>query len=104
MTGDAEFADEESIEWRVECRGHLGGDRNAATRQSEHNDVGSVLVVAQARRELLASVGAIAEWDRHRTLRDSAAAVNDADARTAWRRDCIWQKATQIWGQRGAKG
>jgi hypothetical protein len=32
MARDAEFADEEGIKGRVECRGHLGGDRNAAAR------------------------------------------------------------------------
>jgi hypothetical protein len=38
---------------------------------------------------LLTSIGAIAKWDRHRTLRESATAVDDADARTARRRVCI---------------
>ena len=46
MAGDAELADEEGIEGRVECRGDLGGDRNAATRKPEHDDVGTILVVA----------------------------------------------------------
>jgi hypothetical protein len=55
-------------------------------------------------RELLAGVGSVAEWDRHRTLRESAAAVDDADARTAWRRACISQKALQIRGQGEGSG
>ena len=46
MTGDAELADEEGIEGRVECRGDFGGDRNAATRKPQHDDVGTILVLA----------------------------------------------------------
>jgi hypothetical protein len=46
MTGDAEFADEEGIEGRVKCRGDLGGNRDPTTGKSEHDDVGTILVLA----------------------------------------------------------
>src|SRR5918998_498690 len=99
MTGNAELANEEGIEGRVECRGYFGGDWDAATRKSQHDDVGTISILAQVGRELLAGVGTAAKWDRHRTLRRCAAAVDDADARTAWRRVCISQRALQVRGQ-----
>src|SRR5688500_12048210 len=99
MTGNAELANEEGIEGRVECRGNLGGDGNAAARKSEHDDVGTISILAQVGRELLAGVDTATERDRHRTLREGAAAVDDADARTAWRRVCISQRAMQVRGQ-----
>ena len=43
VAGDAELADEEGIKGCVEGRGDLGGDRNAATRKPEHDDVANDL-------------------------------------------------------------
>ena len=43
----AELADEEGIQGRVECRGDLGGDRNAATRKSQDDDVGTIPILAR---------------------------------------------------------
>src|SRR5687768_16757909 len=99
MTGNAELSNEEGIEGRVECSGNFGRDGNAAARKSQHDDVGTISILAQVGRELLAGVGTAAEWDRHRPLREGAAAVDDADARTAWRRVCISQRAMQVRGQ-----
>jgi hypothetical protein len=42
VAGDAELADEKGIERCVEGGGNLGSDRNAATRKSEHDDVGTI--------------------------------------------------------------
>jgi hypothetical protein len=46
MAGDAELADEKGIEGCVEGRSNLGGDRDAASRKSKHDDVGTILVLA----------------------------------------------------------
>jgi hypothetical protein len=96
MSGHAELTDEKGIEGRIECGGHLRGNRNTATRKSQDDDVGTIPILAQVGCELLTGVGTIAERDRHRTLRESAAAVDDADARTAWRRDCIVENACRF--------
>jgi hypothetical protein len=104
MAGDTELADEEGIEGRVECRGNLSGDGNAATGKPQNDDVGTTPKFAQVGRKLLAGVGPVAEWDRHRTLRESAAAVDDADARTARRRVCISPRVLQIRGQGDGAG
>jgi hypothetical protein len=46
VAGNAKFADEEGIEGSVEGSGNFGCDRNAATRKSEDDDVGAILVLA----------------------------------------------------------
>ena len=55
MIGGAQLSDQEDVKWRVERPGDLEGDGNAATRESEHEDIVSLRVLRQEQREVLPS-------------------------------------------------
>ena len=61
MTRHPELADQKDVEGHGELRGDFERHGNAAARQSQHDDVGSVGVFGQLRCELAAGVSTVAE-------------------------------------------
>lgn len=47
MTGDAQLADDERVERRVESTGDFPSDRNTAAGQTEHDDIAPAAVRRQ---------------------------------------------------------
>ena len=59
MAGDAKLAHQKHVERRAERRGHFKGDRHAAARQGQREDVRSSGVLGQLCRELTSRINAI---------------------------------------------
>jgi len=63
MAWNAEFPDDEDVQWSTELAGDLEGNRNAPTRQAQDDDVATVIVSVEPAGQLAPGVGAI--FKRH---------------------------------------
>jgi hypothetical protein len=64
----AELADEEDVERRAQFPGHLVGDRHAAARQGQHDDVVEAGVVGELPGQEPPGLRPIPEWPAHGPL------------------------------------